>query len=403
MRILFLHGSSDLYGASKIFLQTIKIVQQKGHNCIVVLSSEGPLVSELESLGVQVEIANLGILRRKYFTPLGLVNRLHKWFHASIFIQKIINEQKIELVYSNTAAVLIGGWAVSRYNKKYILNKEVDYTEAKVLHLWHLHEIITSPNYLHRFIKWCLVHWSDKIIVVSEAVRTHWLNDNKKNPKKLPKNSLSSKMNLIYNGIEPLAKSEKPNYRVKYAIPSDALVIGMAGRIHYLKGQEYFLQIAKCLLEDTSIYFIITGDPYAGQENLLTDMKAFIKEHQLEKQVIYTGYEAEMDCFYSAINILLLPSILPDSFPTVVLEAMQFGLPVVATEQGGAMEMIIADETGIFIPILDEVEAAKKIKTILSEDIRKQMGAKGKERVAANYSAKAFEDNLVHLINNLKQ
>ena len=60
-------------------------------------------------------------------------------------------------------------------------------------------------------------------------------------------------------------------------------------------------------------------------------------------------------------------------------------------------------ETGIFIPILDEVEAAKKIKTILPEDKRKQMGAKGKERVAANYSAKAFEDNLVHLINNLKQ
>jgi glycosyltransferase involved in cell wall biosynthesis len=78
-------------------------------------------------------------------------------------------------------------------------------------------------------------------------------------------------------------------------------------------------------------------------------------------------------------------------------------LPVVATEQGGAMEMIIADETGIFIPILDAVEAAKKIKTILPEDRRKQMGAKGKERVAANYSAKAFEDNLEHLINNLKQ
>ena len=403
MRILFLHGSSDLYGASKIFLQTIKIVQQKGHNCIVILSSEGPLVSELESLGVQVEIANLGILRRKYFTPLGLFNRLHKWFHASIFIQKIINEQKIELVYSNTAAVLIGGWAVSRHNKKQKRNNEGKKNYVKVQHIWHLHEIITSPNYLHRFIKWCLVYWSDKIIVVSEAVRAHWLNDNKENQKKLPKNSLGSKMNLIYNGIEPLAKSQKPNYRVRYAIPSDAIVIGMAGRIHYLKGQEYFIKIAQCLLEDTSIYFIITGDPYAGQENLLTEMKAFIKEHQLEKQVIYTGYEAEMDCFYSAINILLLPSILPDSFPTVVLEAMQFGLPVVATEQGGAMEMIIADETGIFIPILDEVEAAKKIKTILPEDRREQMGVKGKERVAANYSAKAFEDNLVHLINNLKQ
>ena len=403
MRILFLHGSSDLYGASKIFLQTIKILQQKGHNCIVVLSSDGPLVNELESLGVQVEIANLGILRRKYFTPLGLVNRLHKWFHASIFLQKIIQQQNIELVYSNTAAVLIGGWAVSRHNKKQKRNNQGKKNYVKVQHIWHLHEIISSPIYLHHFIKWCLVHWSNKIIVVSEAVREHWLNDNKENQKKIPKNSLSSKMNLIYNGIEPLAKSQKPNYRLKYSIPSDAIVIGMAGRIHYLKGQEYFIKIAQCLLEDTSIYFIITGDPYAGQENLLTEMQGYIKAHNLEKQIIYTGYEAEMDCFYSAINILLLPSILPDSFPTVVLESMQFGLPVVATEQGGAMEMIIDGETGVFIPILDEVEAAKKIKTILPEDIRKKMGAKAKERVAVNYSAKAFEDNLVHLINNLKQ
>ena len=403
MRILFLHGSSDLYGASKIFLQTIKIVKQKGHNCIVVLSSEGPLLSELESLGVQVEIANLGILRRKYFTPLGLVNRLHKWFHASIFIQKIIKQQNIELVYSNTAAVLIGGWAVSRHNKKQKRNNQEKKNYTKVQHIWHLHEIISRPIYLHHFIKWCLVHWSDKIVVVSEAVREHWLNDNKKNQKKTPKNSFSSKMNLIYNGIEPLAKSQKPNYRLKYSIPSDAIVIGMAGRIHFLKGQEYFIKIAQCLLEDTSIYFVITGDPYAGQENLLTEMQGYIKAHKLEKRIIYTGYEAEMDCFYSAINILLLPSILPDSFPTVVLESMQFGLPVVATEQGGAMEMIIDGETGVFIPILDEVGAAKKIKTILSEDIRNQMGAKGKERVAVNYSAKAFEDNLVHLINNLKQ
>ena len=403
MRILFLHGSSDLYGASKIFLQTIKIVQQKGHNCIVVLSSQGPLVSELESLGIQVEIANLGILRRKYFTPLGLVNRLHKWFHASIFLQKIIKQQNIELVYSNTAAVLIGGWAVSRHNKKQKRNNQEKKNYVKVQHIWHLHEIISSPIYLHHFIKLSLVHWSNKIIVVSEAVREHWLNDKKENQKKIPKNSLSSKMNLIYNGIEPLVKSQKPNYRVKYSIPSDAIVIGMAGRIHYLKGQEYFIKIAQCLLEDTSIYFIITGDPYAGQENLLTEMQGYIKANKLEKQIIYTGYEAEMDCFYSAINILLLPSILPDSFPTVVLEAMQFGLPVVATEQGGAMEMIIDGETGVFIPILNEVEAAKKIKTILPEDIRKQMGAKGKERVAFNYSAKAFEDNLVHLINNLKQ
>ena len=403
MRILFLHGSSDLYGASKIFLQTVQILHQQGHACIVVLSSEGPLVNELKTRGIQVEIVNLGILRRKYFTPWGLLNRLYQWFYANISLQKIIKQQNIELVYSNTAAVLIGGYTVSRHNKKQERKNQGQKNYARVQHLWHLHEIITSPSYLYKFIKWCLVHWSDKIVVVSEAVQLHWLSSNKTDQNISNRNSLSDKINLIYNGIELIAKSKKLNYRVQYGIPSDAVVIGMAGRIHHLKGQDYFLQIAQCLLQDTSIYFIITGDPYPGQENLLIEMKAYIKEHHLEKQIIYTGYEAEMDRFYSGIDILLLPSILPDSFPTVVLEAMQYGLPVVATAQGGAMEMMLDGETGVFIPILDAAAAAKKIKTILPEGTRKQMGAKGKERVAANYSAKAFEDHLVHLINNLKQ
>jgi glycosyltransferase involved in cell wall biosynthesis len=402
MRILLLHSSSDLYGASKIFLQTIQLLKKNGHECIVLLSSDGPLLNELNNRGVQVKIVNLGILRRKYFTPIGLLNRFHKWFCAYFFIQNIIKEQNIELVYSNTAAVLIGGYAVSRYNKKQERKHQGQNNYPKVQHIWHLHEIITSPIYLHQIIKWCMVHWSDKIIVVSEAVRTHWLSAHKPGQNNVHKNLLSAKINLIYNGIEPLPISQKPNYREQYAIPSNAVVIGMAGRIHQLKGQDYFLQIAQCLVEETTFYFIITGDPYPGQENLLTQMQAQIKASQLENKIIYTGYETEMDCFYKSIDILLLPSILPDSFPTVVLEAMQYSLPVVATQQGGAMEMIVAEQTGIFIPILDAPAAAKKIKTILPEVIRKQMGASGKERVTTNYSANAFEKKLANVINHMK-
>ena len=88
MRILLLHSSSDLYGASKIFLQTVKILLKRGHHCIVVLSSDGYLVEELKSLGVQVEIINLGILRKKYFSPTGLLNRINKWYQANFLVQK---------------------------------------------------------------------------------------------------------------------------------------------------------------------------------------------------------------------------------------------------------------------------------------------------------------------------
>ena len=61
MRILLLHSSSDLYGASKIFLQTVTLLRKHGHQCVVVLSNKGSLEEALELVGAEVHIINLGI------------------------------------------------------------------------------------------------------------------------------------------------------------------------------------------------------------------------------------------------------------------------------------------------------------------------------------------------------
>ena len=79
MHILLLHSSSDLYGASKIFLQTAQILKAQGHTCHVVVSANGPLVDKLKQDNIPVTVINLGIIRRKYFTPLGILNRISKW------------------------------------------------------------------------------------------------------------------------------------------------------------------------------------------------------------------------------------------------------------------------------------------------------------------------------------
>ncbi len=110
MRILLLHSSSDLYGASKIFLQTVTLLRKYGHQCVVVLSNKGSLEKALKLVGAEVHIINLGIIRRKYFSFTGLLNRLHKWRTANTLLTAIIRSHQIELVYSNTASVLIGAW-----------------------------------------------------------------------------------------------------------------------------------------------------------------------------------------------------------------------------------------------------------------------------------------------------
>jgi glycosyltransferase involved in cell wall biosynthesis len=93
----------------------------------------------------------------------------------------------------------------------------------------------------------------------------------------------------------------------------------------------------------------------------------------------------------------------------VVLEAMQYALPVVATAQGGALEMVIGelteaekvlsnhlhDATGLFIPLNDSNLAAEKIESILTTHKLQALGEAGKKRVEQYFSAASFEKNMI--------
>lgn len=379
LRILFLHSSSDIYGASKIFLQTITLLHKEGHECKVVLSGDGPLKTALENIGVQVQIINLGILRRQYFNPAGLLNRFLKWRNAAKALSFIIKSSQIDLIYSNTAAVLIGAWVAKK---------------NKIPHYWHLHEIINHPQFLHSFLSWCMRKGADKLITVSDAVSACWDNGKEKE---------ANKMVRVYNGIEPIAPTTTQNLRAQYDIPEDAIVIGLAGRIHVIKGQSYFLDIADTLLKIKSdtlpkLHFLIAGDPFPGQAYLVHEMLAKINTLQLNTSVHYIGMVNNMADFYKAIDVLVVSSILPDSLPTVVLEAMQCSLPVAATAQGGAKEMIVENETGILIPFNNAQMAAEKIAQILPQQIRLAFGAAGKIRVEKYFSVSSFEQNILSII-----
>lgn len=386
MRILFLHSSSDAYGASKIFLQTVAIAQKNGHTVVVALSNKGSLEQSIRAMGIEVHIVNLGIIRRQYFNLVGIINRFQKWRNAVGVLKTIIQSHQINTIYSNTAAVLIGGYIARRNGLK---------------HIWHIHEIIEKPVFLNRFLAWRFRATADQLIVVSKAVETHWQHA-------LPANKITQ----IYNGIEPIQISSAPDYKTTLQIPADALVIGMAARIHYWKGQSYFVEIARALLtkqklllqnspasqdqsnENAPLYFLIAGDPFPGYEYLLDELHTQLKEPIFEGRVFYVGLVKEMDVFYRSIDVLVLPSQLPDPLPTVILEAMQYGIPVAATAQGGALEMVKENETGIFIPLDNAILAAEKIHAILPASTRHQMGAAGKERVATYFSQAAFEQNI---------
>jgi len=116
MNILVLGASSDLYGGSKILSIVANILAEGKHNPIVVISETGPLVEELAKHNVEVKIIRLGILRRKYMSISGILNRITVTRSAWKALNSLIDDRKIDLIYSNTTGVFIGAFLAKNGN-----------------------------------------------------------------------------------------------------------------------------------------------------------------------------------------------------------------------------------------------------------------------------------------------
>lgn len=373
-KILLLHSSSDLYGASRILLFTVYALKKNGHNIYVVLSEHGPLCDELTKLNVTVYVVRLGILRRKYFNPSGVLNRIVALYRAMGKLQKIIATHSIDLVYSNTTGVLAGAFVAAK--------KNVD-------HIWHIHEIINSPRWFKKLLSYLLNKYSSSLIVVSEAVKASW-------GEFIP----AEKFIVIHNGIdpEPFTKS-KATLRDEINVGAGTLLIGMIGRVHFWKGQDYFLRIASLIkAKNSDVKFIMVGDAFPGYEYLYDKLEQIKADLDLTGDVIDLGYRLDVSGILNGLDLFVLPSILPDPFPTVILEAMAAGKPVIATTHGGAPEMIVDGETGILIPWDNENSAYRKIKPLLeSRSLRESMGMKGKQLFMQKFSLHSYEERLLSI------
>lgn len=374
MNILILHSSSDQYGASKILLGIVQLLINRNHRVKVVLSESGPLSADLLQAGAEIIYIRLGILRRKYFSPTGIINRLHTIRSAKKALEKIIRQENIELVYSNTTGVLAGALTAKT---------------CRVKHMWHVHEIIEKPQWFKRILGKIMRQYAQTVVVVSEAVKKSWLSV-------IPEN----KMVVVHNGIDytPYLQ-EQPSIHASFGFPEDALIIGMVGRVHYWKGQDYFIQIAGQLHPRfPQLRFIMVGDAFPGYEYLYAQNENLIHQLQLQDVIKNLGFRKDIPAVLQCIDLLLLPSQLPDPFPTVILEAMASAKPVIATQMGGALEMIESGITGDFMPHDNAAAAANKIANWLNTDKLHAAGQAARKRVLEKFSLEAWEHTLINSI-----
>src|SRR3546814_20511375 len=77
-------------------------------------------------------------------------------------------------------------------------------------------------------------------------------------------------------------------------------------------------------------------------------------------QVIFTGYQDDVRAYIAGFDVLAFPSVEPESFGRVLLEAMALQVPVITSAHGGAIEVVRDGQAGLWVPVgdVDEIDSA---------------------------------------------
>jgi glycosyltransferase involved in cell wall biosynthesis len=377
-KALVFHSSSDLYGASNSLVRSLRALQERAISPTLVLSEPGPLSEVVEGMGIPVQFVRLGVLRRKYVSLPGILNRLYYTWKAVRQIRRLIRAEPFDIAITNTVVVFSGAIAARIVGLK---------------HIWHVRETVAAPAFLKQFIIWMLNRTGDAVFFVSHASKRNYLPGLK-----------STKLSVIYNGIDP-SRFMAASYSLKgeLGIPEERILLLMVGRVSYLKGQHYFLEIARNLLAaNHHLHFVLAGDVFPGNEAVLTGLRAFIQENNLTDHVTDLGFRQDVYHLMAGADIFVLPSILPDSLPTTVLEAMAAAKPVVATAMGGATEMVAPGESGYMIPWDDAAAAAQTLQKLIDDPLlRERMGKRGQQILMEKFSLAGYLTNFGRAVADL--
>ncbi len=131
-----------------------------------------------------------------------------------------------------------------------------------------------------------------------------------------------------------------------------------------------------------------------GKDAYERRLRTVVEESGVSSMIHLVGDCADMPAAYAWADAVLSPSIEPEAFGRVAVEAGAMEKPVVAADHGGARETVIHRETGYLTAPGDEKGLARAIETLvmMSDTGRQVMGEKARERVSSLFSSAAMCD-----------
>lgn len=234
-----------------------------------------------------------------------------------------------------------------------------------------------------------LTTWCDRLVGNSRAVVEFYRGVG------VPEDRLA----MIYSGVtdeEPPA-IDPAAVRAEFGFPAPTPLVLFAGRLAEQKRVDDLLKALDLVQHvQPDVRALIAGEgPLRGR------LEETARAYRLDDRVRFLGHREDVPRLLAAADMLVLPSSY-EGLPNVVLEAMRFRKPVVATAAPGTTEVVVDGETGVLVPIGDQVRMARAIRDLVRDPTTaRRLGAAGRARVEAHFTAAAMIEQFAELYERL--
>lgn len=351
LRVLFLIDSLGPGGAEHLLASYLRRMPDLGVDPVVVALKErqgNPLAAVIEADGIPVR--RLGIRRMR-----------ERDAYRRVF--QVVSETAPDVVHtqlelSNT----LGTIAASR----------LGIPTLSTIHTLDRPAPWSRDAARFRLMAWVLRRRADRVIAVSQSARKHFLR---------VADAGVGQVITIHNGIELAAFAtdiDRRAVRIELGIGPDELVATTVAVLREAKGIDDMIDALPGIVATVpSARYLVVGDGEHGPA-----LRDHVAAAGLDDRVVFAGARSDVARMLAASDLFVLPSH-TEALPTVLIEAMAAGLPVVATDVGGVPEMVERGSSALLVPPHRPDLLAEAVGRVLSSPLQAAAMGKAGGRIAA--------------------
>ncbi len=370
MNILQVIPELDAGGAERTTIEVAEAIVASGGRALVA-SRGGRLEDELTAVGGEL----IG-LDMKTKNPASI------WLNAGR-LAKIVRAEDVDIIHARSRAPAWSAkWAAQRAGVHYVTTYHGTYTAKSGLKRWYNgvmaagERVIANSNFIADHVRAEHGVGEDRLRVIPRGVDLDALD-----PAKVDAHAVST-------------------LRQAWGAQEGDRIILLPGRLTRWKGQAFFIEALAGYMAKDRCVLVCLGDAQ-GRTDYVDEITAAAEQHGL--RLALPGHARDMKTAYAAADVVVCPSLDPEAFGRTAAEAQAMGAPVIASNHGGAREVVDPGVTGW----LAEPGDADGWRAALTEalnrgpDTAARMAKASRDRVTEQFSTRALQSATLRVYGEL--